>query len=431
MNTRFGRSIGLVWVWAILGGLVVTPALGEQAPATASAQRQASRSGTASGRAPQSREARLCAVVESLGVGEGSVIADIGAGRGRDTWVFAEITGPEGTVFAEEIGEDDVDRIREDAQRRGLPQVEPVLGRVDSPGLPDAVVDLAYMHNVYHHVTHPREMLQGIWRALKPGGYFVVVDRRRGTLQDWVPREERGPKHFWIAETTVVREAREEGFEFVRFAEDLWPDGEQFVLIFQRPEDLDSPGTDPGQPEPLDLEQLAAQLRPENVVYERPVFVALGESRKLLAEIVPHSRNPGVDVVLEEWATRKDERPPLPEGLELPSTCTDNGDPHLGEKPVDVVFFLDTYHLLFHHETLLAKIRERLTPQGRVFVLDRRAKQPMPHREASHRRRIPPELVRGEMARAGFELAEQLPPPAEDRFLWVFVKSSDEVDTTQ
>ena len=84
--------------------------------------------------------------------------------------------------------------------------------------LPADSIDMAFMHLVYHHLSEPREMLQGIWRALKPGGHLVIVDQRRGTLVDWVPREDRAEKHYWIAETTVVREAREQGFVFVEYA---------------------------------------------------------------------------------------------------------------------------------------------------------------------------------------------------------------------
>jgi len=365
----------------------------------------------------------LRALAERFGIGPGKTVADIGAGSGRDSWVFAEIVGPEGTVFAEEIAEGKVEAISKGAQERKLAQVKPVLGRVDDPRLPEETVDLAFMHYVYHHVTRPREMLRGIWRALKPGGYFVVVDRHRGTLRDWVPREARGPKHYWIAETTVVREAREEGFLFVECAEQVWPADDQFVLVFQRPKGRSEPGRDPDPFAPLDLAKLEGQLLPANGKYQRPVFIALGEARKLIGLILEHSEGEGVDVVLEEWATQRDERPPLPEGVQLPSVLTEQGDPNLDEKPVDVVFFLDTYHLLFHHQTLLARLAERLTPGGRIFVLDRRADQMFSRRLCSHRRKIAPQLVKEEMAEAGFRLLVELDPPAADRFLLVFGKA--------
>ena len=48
---------------------------------------------------PKDRAGSVRAIVSHLGLGEGSVIADIGAGRGRDTWVFAKIVGETGTVF--------------------------------------------------------------------------------------------------------------------------------------------------------------------------------------------------------------------------------------------------------------------------------------------------------------------------------------------
>ncbi|MHB8897539.1 MAG: methyltransferase domain-containing protein, partial [Thermoguttaceae bacterium] len=292
------------------------------------------------------------------------------------------------------------------------------------PGLPADAVDMAYMNRVYHHFSQPREMLQGIWHGLKPGGYLVVVDERLGTLTDWVPREERAKKHFPIAETTVVREAREQGYLFVRSAEENWPDKKLFVLVFQRPARLDAPNRDPDPASPLDP-SVAKQLLPAaGSAPRRVAFIALGEGRKLMGPML-EALPPGeaVDIVLEEWATQKDERPPQPEGLNLPSVLTESGDPKLGDEPLDAVYFLDTYHLLFHGPTLLAKLRERLTPSGVVYVLDRQAPGPISHREASHRRQIHPETVKDEMSQAGFHLLRQLPPPAGDRFLMVFGKS--------
>lgn len=168
--------------------------------------------------------------------------ADIGAGNGRDTWLFAEIVGETGKVYPEEIGEDMVRSLKASAEKKKLTQVLAVLGRSDDPCLPAESIDLAYMSRVYHHFAKPREMLRGIWRSLKPGGYLVIVDQRRGTLRDWVPRHVREEKHHWIAETTVVREAREEGFAFFACAEQLWHEDDPFALVFRRPENSENPG---------------------------------------------------------------------------------------------------------------------------------------------------------------------------------------------
>jgi len=372
---------------------------------------------------PKDRAESIRAVVSHLGLGEGSVIADIGAGNGKDTWVFAEIVAETGKVYPEEIAEDKVKSLKDSAKKKGLTQVAPVLGRSDDPCLPPDSTDLVYMNRVYHHFAKPREMLRGIWRSLRPGGYLVVVDQRRGTLRDWVPRHVREKKHHFIAETTVVREAREEGFAFFACPEQLWHEKDPFVLVFQRPVKSKRPGHDPDLFRPISVEDCCQLFLPSAGRYQNPVFIGLGESRGLMAPILKHSSGEGLDIVLEEWATQKEERPWLPPGVSLPSVLTQNGDPNLVDEPIDVVFFLDSYHLLFHGKILLSKLHEKLIPRGRIYVLDRRAKKPLSRREASHRRVILPKTVEQEMREAGFSLWFRGPRLARDRFLLVFGKA--------
>jgi len=371
---------------------------------------------------PNNRADSVRTLVSHLGLGEGSAIADIGAGGGRDTWVFAKIVGETGVVFAEEIVENKVKSLKTEAEKKDLNQVRAVLGHTDDPCLPPDSVDLVYLNHVYHHFAKPREMLRGIWKGLKPGGYLAVVDRRRGTLRDWVPQKLREKKHYWIAETTVVREAREEGFAFMDCAEQCWHTKDDFVLIFQRPKGLKSPGHDPDPFLPIPINKCSHLFLPLGRPYRHPVFVVLGEARRLIAPILKSSSNKGLEIVLEEWATQKEERPPLPSDVSLPSVLTEKGDPNLGAEPIDVVFFLDSYHLLFHGKTLLSKIYEKLSPTGCIYVLDRKAQKPLSHREASHRRKIHPETVKQEMTEAGFFLWFRGPRLARDRFLLVFGK---------
>lgn len=371
---------------------------------------------------PKNRADSLRAIAKHLGLGEGSVIADVGAGGGKDMLIFAEIVGKTGKVLAEEIVESKVKLIEKKAKENKLTQVRAILGTVNDPRLPEASADLVFMRHVYHHFANPREMLRGLWKSLKPGGHLVVVDQVRGTLRAWVPREIRTKKHHWTSETTVVREAREEGFLYVECAEQRWHGKDDFVLVFQRPKGGEKPAGDPDPFSPLIVEQTSRPLLPLGGPYKRPVIIALGEGRKVIPPILESSSGQAVEIVLEEWATQKEERPPLPENVSFPSVLTEKGDPKLGDEPIDVVFFLDSYHLLFHGKTLLAKLRERLSAEGCVYVMDRTAESPLSRRDASHCRRICPATVKQEMADAGFSFRSEGPSPAVDRFLLVFGK---------
>jgi predicted methyltransferase len=363
-------------------------------------------------------------LAQRLGIGPGMTIADIGAGNGADAWTFADIVGPGGTVYAEEVGEGLVKTLKGEAEKRKLPQVRAVLGRDDDPALPAGAVDLVHMRLVYHHFSQPHEMLRGIWRSLKPGGHLAIVDQRKGTLREYVPRAERKGKHVWTGETTVVREAREAGFAFVACADESWYEKEPFVLVFQRPRGAREPGADPDPFLALAIADKAPLFLPLARPYARPVFIAVGEARGLIGPILGRSSGPGLEIVLEEWATQKDERQPLPANVSLPAVLTAQGDPRLGPEPIDAVFFLDSYHLLFHGPVLLAKLRERLAPAGVIYILDREAQQPLSRREASHRRRLTPDMVKRELAAAGFALWFTGPRLAADRFLLVFGKTA-------
>ena len=56
--------------------------------------------------------------------------------------------------------------------------VEPVLGSETDPQLAANTVDLALMVDAYHEFAYPQEMMQGIIKALKPGGRVVLLEYR-------------------------------------------------------------------------------------------------------------------------------------------------------------------------------------------------------------------------------------------------------------
>lgn len=147
-------------------------------------------------------------IVAATGVEPGMAVADIGAGTGLFTLLFASAVGPQGRVYAVDVLQEFVDNILRRAQARGLANVEGVVNTQNDAALPPQSVDLAFISDTYHHFEQPGAMLQAIHRALRPGGTLVIVDFRRaeGESSPWVMEHVRAGKD------TVVREVEAAGF---------------------------------------------------------------------------------------------------------------------------------------------------------------------------------------------------------------------------
>lgn len=115
-------------------------------------------------------------VIEALAIRPGEHLADIGAGSGYFTFRLADATGPAGRVYAVDIDESDLERLRRSARERGLSNVSPVLARPESPGLPAAGLDLLFLCNTYHHLPDRVGYLRGLRMTLRPGGRIAIIE---------------------------------------------------------------------------------------------------------------------------------------------------------------------------------------------------------------------------------------------------------------
>ena len=105
------------------------------------------------------------------------VVADIGAGTGYHTFRIAPLL-TEGRVIAVDIQIEMLSYIRARKEKEGIENVDVVLGTERSPNLKPNSVDIVFFVDVYHEVAYPREMMQVIVEALKPGGRVVLVEYR-------------------------------------------------------------------------------------------------------------------------------------------------------------------------------------------------------------------------------------------------------------
>jgi ubiquinone/menaquinone biosynthesis C-methylase UbiE len=177
-------------------------------------------------RPDREREEQPTKAIELMALKPTDVVADIGAGTGYFSFRIAKKV-PKGKVLAVDIQKQMLDIMNRIAKREGVMNVEPVLGTIEDPNLPEAGVDLALMVDAYHEFDHPREMMVAIVKALKPGGRVVDIEYRG---ED--PDVEIKPHHK-MTEAQAIKEMTAVGLRHVKTFNDL---PQQHLMIFKKPE---------------------------------------------------------------------------------------------------------------------------------------------------------------------------------------------------
>jgi len=165
-------------------------------------------------------------IMDALGIGEGSVAADLGAGGGWFTVRLARRVGPNGKVYAEDIQPQMVEATRRRVQREALRNVETILGTPVDPKLPPGSIDALLIVDAYHEVEQPVTLLRNIAKALKPTGVIGVVDFKRDGGGPGPQMDERVDPEKVIADAIAAGLELRKREDFLRY---------QFMLIFGLP----------------------------------------------------------------------------------------------------------------------------------------------------------------------------------------------------
>jgi ubiquinone/menaquinone biosynthesis C-methylase UbiE len=164
-------------------------------------------------------------VVTAMDLAPDAAVADIGAGTGYFAFRLAEQV-PEGRVYAVDIQPEMLALMRARLAERGIGNVALVLGTETDPKLPPAGIDAALMVDAYHEFAHPREMMEAIVAALRPGGRVFLVEYRG---ED--PRVPIKPLHK-MTEAQARREMAAVGLEHVE-TQGFLPS--QHFMVFRKP----------------------------------------------------------------------------------------------------------------------------------------------------------------------------------------------------
>jgi ubiquinone/menaquinone biosynthesis C-methylase UbiE len=170
------------------------------------------------------------AMLDALKLKPGSTVADVGAGVGYTSLRLAKRVGPEGLVLATDIQPEMLQMLATNARTAGVKNIRPIRCTATDTKLPEGKVDLVLMVDVYHECIDPETTLQGIRKALKPGGRLVLVEFRGEDPE--VPIK---PEHK-MTYKQVRRELEPQGFAFKEKFDFLpW----QHIIVFEKPVEND------------------------------------------------------------------------------------------------------------------------------------------------------------------------------------------------
>jgi ubiquinone/menaquinone biosynthesis C-methylase UbiE len=168
-------------------------------------------------------------IVAACNLKEGMTAADIGAGTGLFTRLFAKQVGPKGKVYAVDIARRFIEHIEKTCKDADIKNVVGVVCTADSVRLPAKSVDLVFICDTYHHFEFPFKTMASIHEALRPGGQVIVIDFHRieGKSSEWVLN------HVRAGQEVVVKEIESSGFKKVAEKKLL---KENYFVVFEKVE---------------------------------------------------------------------------------------------------------------------------------------------------------------------------------------------------
>jgi len=154
-------------------------------------------------------------VMNEIGIKQGMIVADLGAGDGYFTFKLAERVGKIGRVIANDIDDNALQVIRDRCKNEGIKNITVILGKEDNPLLPVKSIDLAMMVNVIHLVKNPTVFLTNIKHSLKPGGILVIIqwdaEKMDSEMPEWDPENRK-----LFTQQTILRQIYRANYEIIQ-----------------------------------------------------------------------------------------------------------------------------------------------------------------------------------------------------------------------
>lgn len=148
-------------------------------------------------------------VLAALDLSPANGIADIGAGGGYFSARFARQLGEGGRVYAVDVQDAMIERLRERVIAESLDNVQVIKAAFDDPNLPENSCDLVFLSSVYKEIVDRPAYMRKVRPALRPGGRIAILEYRVDERAPGPPRAMR------LSPEQITMEMESAGFHLV------------------------------------------------------------------------------------------------------------------------------------------------------------------------------------------------------------------------
>lgn len=153
------------------------------------------------------------ALIELLKIKPGSAVADVGCHEGYMTFKLARHVGNNGTVYAVDLDQVKLDKVKQRADENDLHQIRMIQGAENNPKLPSNALDAVLILDTYHEMNAHAEILQHIKTALKKGGRLLICEPIADERKN-LSRSEQERKHE-LGLRFAIDDLRKAGFKII------------------------------------------------------------------------------------------------------------------------------------------------------------------------------------------------------------------------
>lgn len=182
---------------------------------------------------------KVAEIFQIANIQVGNEVADIGCHEGYISIRLADFIGETGKVYSVDVREDRLNKLNDIASKRGIRNIQTILGDYDDPKLEENSIDVVLIIDAYHEMNDYKQILFHVKKALKPDGRILILEKLK-RQKIGKSRQEQTMGHT-IAPKYVENELKEAGFEVIAIEKDLgyWeedPDKMIWVMVGVLPE---------------------------------------------------------------------------------------------------------------------------------------------------------------------------------------------------